>query len=201
MIIEELKDTNAELSDDTINYILNIVRNNTDYKPQSTLIYYVNVVDIEARHSNERDVQVLYGGSYQRTGHWIATYYTPEKQQIFIIDSFYRQYLDDNQRQVLSKLYPFIENLDKHIVYWKPQFRQKDSVSCGVFALSYLLSIAQDEHPEFLIESVFHAPKKISYRQVMFVLRRYLKQIVKGNKLFPFDLKNYVARSMLHLFE
>lgn len=201
LILDELKDTETELTDDTINYILDIVRNTTDFKPQSTLIYYVGIVDIEARPANESDVQVLYSGTYKRTGHWIATFYTPEKKEIFVIDSFHRQHLDDNQRQVLSKLYPFVEHIDKHVVYWEPHYKQKDGVSCGVFALSYLLSIVQNEHPEYLIESIFHAPKKISYDQVMFVLRRYFRQIVRAKKLLPFHLTNYVVKSMWHLFE
>lgn len=188
-----MRNIDKELTDKTIDYVLEIVRNTTDLKPQSTLIYYMNVVEIEPRLQNQSDVQLLYGGSYNDVGHWICTYFDATTMEITVFDSFFREHLDTNQRKVLQKLYPFIGKLDDHVVYWEPTFYQTDSVSCGLFALSYLTSIAQNQQPEYLIFAILDTPKNIRYKQVIHILRRYIRQIVRAKELVSFNLTDFVV--------
>lgn len=192
-ILNELRSADKELTDTTIDYVLEIIRNTTDLKSQSTLIYYLDVVKIEPRLPNQTDVQVLYGGSYNDVGHWICTYFDATTKEITVFDSFFREHLDGNQRKVLQKLYPFLENIDDHVIYWEPTFYQTDPVSCGLFALSYLTSIAHNQQPEYLIFAILDAPKNVQYKHVIHILRRYFRQIIRAKALVPFNLKNFVV--------
>lgn len=186
-----MKNPSARLSDQTVDRILDIVRNSTDFKPQSTLIYYVDVVKADKHPKDRDDVQVLFGGNHEFTGHWITTYYNSTASTVTVFDSLGVKGLDDNQIEVLHYLYPFIDNIQDEIIHWTPKYRQKDCHSCGVFALSYMLSLVQHEQPEFILDSIRFGAR-LKYEKVLLVLRRYLMRIVRANKVIPFDLAKYV---------
>lgn len=190
-VLKQLKNPSARLTDRTVDHILAIVRDSSAFNPQSTLIYYTNIVPCAPQPKDRDDVQVLFGGDHMFTGHWITTYHGANESSITVLDSLGVKALDINQRQVLQSLYPFVKDIDKRIIYWRPRFRQKDSHSCGVFALSYMLSIVHGEKPEFLIDSIRYGAR-LKYGKVMLVLRRYLIRIVRANKVVPFELKQFV---------
>lgn len=136
-------------------------------------------------------MQVLFGGNHMATGHWITTYYASNASSITVFDSLGGGALDVNQRQVLQSLYPFVEDIDQRISYWRPRYRQKDGHSCGVFALSYMMSLVQGEKPEYLIDSIRNETR-LKYGRILLVLRRYLMRIVRANKVVPFELNKFV---------
>lgn len=177
-IIDELDDPDTELSDLTVNHILEIVSNDTDYKPQTTFIYFPDTPCIPAE-KDKNDIQILFNGRGLEygLGHWICTFYNSNENKIYVYDSKDYRKLDTNQLFALFRLYPFLKDIKKHIIYNEPKVLQEDGVSCGVFALTYLLSLAIDIPPEQLI-NFLAIEKRYSHAEVIEFLRRLLKNIV-----------------------
>lgn len=90
-------------------------------------------------------MKILFGGDHISTGHWICIFFDAQTQMINVYDSLYSCCLSKNQILLIQKLYPFISNLDTKIIFRKPSMLQAedDGVSCGLFALYYLISIAK----------------------------------------------------------
>lgn len=182
-IIDELDDPNTELCDLTVNHILEIVRNDTDYKPQSIYIYFPHTPCIPAE-KDKNDIQILFNGRGLEFGfgHWVCTFYNSSENKIYVYDSQDYRKLDTNQLLAIFRLYPFLKkdlflDINKHIIFNEPKVLQEDGVSCGVFALTYLLSFAINIPPEQLI-NFLAIEKRYSHAEVIGFLRRLLKNIV-----------------------
>lgn len=113
---------------------------------------------------SKNDVQILYGGIHNSNEHWICIFYDSKTQSINVYDSFCKRSLTEQQLKILGELYPFLTNLSSHIVFESPKLIQysNDSVSCGIFALYYLILIVKGCLPE----DQFDFEHKHGYRSI-----------------------------------
>lgn len=171
-LILELNDTNLELSDEVVDLFIDIICAQTNYTPQSTLVYY-EVVNINSVCENKDDLQILYSGLYDSVGHWVCIYYNSNIKKLFVYDSFFSCCLSTQLSTIINQIYPFI-NTNTDIIHKKPLYKQHDAVSCGLYAILYAISICYGDFPHIKKYNI-SSPKQI---------RNYLTNILKKRSLF-----------------
>lgn len=173
--LNEIEDLNCKLSESTIDLILKIVAGNSNFDPQSSLIFY-DLVDHKVCDESKNDIQILYGGIYKSNEHWICLFYEAKTRFINIYDSLCKHSLNDHQFDILGKLYPFLTNLSSHIIFKTPKLIQSpnDNVSCGIFALYYLVLILKG----YLPEEEVNIENRHNYTSILRYIRNNLKEIV-----------------------
>ena len=146
------------LEDGHIDLFHNIMRTNSPYKPQSTLIVQRIVRNPQLQHiqridRNERHLQLLHScdGICPNclSGHWICCYY--DTTSIFIFDSFNNGRLHYKNELFLRQLFPFFDEVPKH--FKKVQY-QNNAHDCGVFAIAFATSICFQQNPSKIIYDV-----------------------------------------------
>lgn len=174
--LEDLGNPHTMLSGTTIDLIAEILAKKSKFKPQSVFIHLKGEL-YESCKEDENDVQILYGNN----SHWICSYYNADKKQFYLYNSLYHANgrLLKAQATVLRKLYPFIprnELLGK-VVFKEPILKQRDGISCGLFALHYMRTIIKGKFPD---QSTGGISSKISgnYQKLVTHLRNDFKELV-----------------------
>lgn len=77
--------------------------------------------------------------------HCIVSYYIAERGEVLLYDSgfVYGQQLTNNQKIIVERLYPGVSYR-----FTRPATTQPDNVSCGVFAIAYVLMLIFGQNPE-----------------------------------------------------
>lgn len=128
------------------------------------LIKYITAVP-----KNKKNIQILYGGSTDGStiGHWICTFF--DGNTIYVYNSLKSMNLFQNQLSYLEALFPY----KPPIVFPQVQ-QQRDSVSCGLFAIAFAVALHYNQD---LSKLTFNTSK----------MRRHLWGMICNGKLelFP----------------
>lgn len=163
-----------KLSDEKLNKVIKQIKLRTGYKPQTTLIYYHNIIDVIPVDKSREDIQILFDDEYSK-GHWICIRYINGK--IYIYDSLYSKKISSNQLKVLEKLYPFfngISNIKDNLIYVEPIVKQSDNWSCGYFAATYLILLAEKISFELFFNN--NGSYKNTIDKMFYLLENYLTE-------------------------
>lgn len=132
---------------------------------------------------DRHDIQIFYVAYYEKTGHYITTFYNADTKIVHVLDSLICAPDEQRKQQALiysqikdriSNLYPLCTNIE-----WKiPKTTQndiRDESACGIMSIAYT----------YLIIKGFD-PTLIDLPQDKHILRQYVSEVFK-NEMFTYD--------------
>ncbi|XP_077274118.1 uncharacterized protein LOC143903921 [Temnothorax americanus] len=158
-----------KLNDESLDLFLRIVSETSCFETQSVLyLQYPHL--IEASRSN-KSLQII-GGTC--TDHWRCIYFDGTKLHVY--DSLSGTTYDKlaaKEKEYIRLRYPTITKYD--IICEKIQIKQRDSISCGIYAVAFATTVALKGNT-----------CNEKYSTDVKCMRRYLFKILENKKLLPF---------------
>ncbi|XP_077260812.1 uncharacterized protein LOC143896691 [Temnothorax americanus] len=168
LIRENVLPTNSEVSDESLDLFLRVIRETTCFETQS--VQYINYPDLIIASDSNKSLQII-GGIC--TGHWRCIYFDGLKLHVY--DSkpgcTYKK-LAEQEKNYIRKRFPKINVSD--IIFEKVQ-RQPDAISCGIYAAAFATTVALGGNP--CEEKYSNDVKRI---------RRHFWNIIEKYELSPF---------------
>lgn len=146
---------NDYLEDKDVDYFQKLSALKSSFKPYLTLPLYHGFAEIKKIPENENHIQILYSSPSSTDpnviGHWVTSYY--DKKYVYVFDSLNtKNELHTDIEKALNILYPDYMKQRKPIIF--PDVQQQthqQSKDCGVFAISFAVSLFCGIKPDYFI--------------------------------------------------
>ena len=136
------------LEDDHMEKFGFLVKKSSNYIPQEP--WKVQLPhNIEPVPEDKEHIQILHSAddlrNQQSDGHWVLCYY--DKKRIYIYDSLNKRKVHTSHKIYLNHLFPNYPFDKKPVVFPEVQ-RQQNGSDCGVFAITFAVSLLYRLKPE-----------------------------------------------------
>jgi hypothetical protein len=129
------------------------------------------------------DVQIIFEGKAggNNIGHYICIHYKVKDHMVYIYDSLHHQTIAQTTLDIIHLRY---QKIDPKVSYEfvEPRTRQRDAVSCGVFAIAYATTILLGQDPAKYPLSLKTGPAKYQTS----LLRNHLAKMIEKSELSLF---------------
>jgi len=131
---------NSQLSDETLDQFLRIVRETSCFETQS--IQYLQHPQLITASNSDKSLQIIGGNC---TNHWRCIYYDGSKLHVYdSIPGCTYKTLVKEEKNYIHKRFPQLNVSD---IIFEKVYRQQDSTSCGIYAIAFATTIALGENP------------------------------------------------------
>ncbi|XP_031638975.1 uncharacterized protein LOC116351067 [Contarinia nasturtii] len=178
-ILSEIKKPNTPFTNETINYFIELVRQNHGYD-MIDVNSYPSPVNYPPIRSWKRDIQIIYSDAIQ-SGHYICVYYDPDYRTAYIYDSRIENmnYIISEQHDLIVKnRYPAAIN---RTVVVSPKTEQYDETSSGPLVIAYATTLILGETP-----ANYGFQMNVENQDKAIHLREHIFEMLQNRRLSPF---------------
>lgn len=168
--------SNSLLSDESLDSFLRVVRETTLFETQS--VQHQTCLDYIDASQSDKSLQIIGGKQWTGEGieHWRCIFFNGTKLHVYdSIPGCTYDKLVAKEKNFIHHRYPQIRLKD--IIFEKVD-TQPDSVSCGIYSVAFVTSIALGGNP-----------CNIKYSKDVKCMRQHFIKIIEGNKLLPFPTR------------
>jgi len=154
---------NSQLSDETLDQFLRIVRETSCFETQS--VQYLQHPQLITASNSDKSLQIIGGNC---TNHWRCIYYDGSKLHVYdSIPGCTYKALVKEEKNYIHKRFPQLNVSD---IIFEKVHRQPDSTSCGIYAIAFATTITLGE----------------KYLNDVQRMRNHLMSIINRKELLPF---------------